>query len=584
MMPKLDGFGLIKAIRSDSALRATPIIILSARAGEDETARGLTSGANDYIAKPFSARELLVRVASTLAVARVAQETQALKDKQSRRVAALFQHAPVGICLLRGPDHVFEVANPRYAELLPSRSLLNRPFREVVPELAGQGIIELLDGVYKTGKPFVGRSIRMTLAAEDGHPEERFFDFAYEAIPGEDGATESVLAVVFEVTELARARRDAESANRAKDEFFAILGHELRNPLAPITTALELMRLRGDGSLVKERTIIERQVAQIRRLVDDLLDVSRITGGKVNLKRVPIEMAEVVAKGIEMASPLLEQRRHHLDINVPARGLVVDGDASRLAQVVSNLLTNAAKYTEPGGRVAVTAEKTGCRILLRVVDTGMGIAPEMLERVFEPFAQEGQALDRAQGGLGLGLTVVANLVKMHDGTVTALSPGRGHGSTFTIDLPLSDMPANTAQSPVIMEARRQRPGALRVLVVDDNEDAAEMLSEALGLLGCDTQVAHDGAEAIRIADEYEPHVALLDIGLPVMDGYELAARLRAAPRGEQLRLVAVTGYGQDSDRLRAIEAGFDAHLIKPVELQLVADLIDGYRTGATRSL
>ena len=530
MMPTLDGFGLIAAMRADAALRATPIIILSARAGEEEIAKGLSSGANDYIAKPFSARELLVRVASTLALARVAHETQALKDAQARHVAALFEHAPVAICVLRGPDHVFEVANPRYAALLPGRSLLNRPVREVMPEVAGQGIFELLDRVYETGEPHVGRSVRLMMAGEDGHPEEQFFDFAYEAIPGEDGKTESVLVVGYDVTDLARARRDAESANRTKEEFFAILGHELRNPLAPITTALQLMRLRGDSSLMKERNIIERQVAQITRLVDDLLDVSRITRGKVNLKRVPIELADVVAKGIEMASPLLEQRCQHLDVDVAAEGLPVYGDASRLAQVVSNLLTNAAKYTEPGGRVRVVAEKKSERVLLRVVDSGMGIAPEMLDRVFEPFAQEGQALDRAQGGLGLGLTVVANLVKLHDGTVTALSAGRGHGSTFTIDLPLSEIPAIAAQAAVPPESRRRGAGALRVLVVDDNSDAADTLADALAALGCDSRVAHDGAEAIRIAVEYEPQVALLDIGLPVMDGYELAARLREAPR------------------------------------------------------
>ncbi len=397
-----------------------------------------------------------------------------------------------------------------------------------MPELADQGLLDRLDRVYATGEPVLGRSVRLLLTDADGHEAERFFDFAYEAMPGEDGSVDSVLVVVFEVTDFTRARREAESANRSKDEFFAVLGHELRNPLAPITTALQLMRLRGDTALLKERTLIERQVAQLTRLVDDLLDVSRITRGQVEMKRVPTDLAEVIAKGIEMASPLLQQRRHRLAVDVPAEGLVVEGDAGRLAQVVSNLLTNAAKYTEPGGRVWLNAQKKGQRVLLRVEDTGIGIAPEMLQRVFEPFTQESQALDRAQGGLGLGLTIVATLVKMHDGTVTAYSAGRGTGSMFTVNLPLSDLPAIAAQDSSIPASRRRRAGALRVLVVDDNADSADMLSEAIGMLGCDTRVAHDGASALRIADEYHPQVALLDIGLPVMDGYELGRA--SAPR------------------------------------------------------
>jgi signal transduction histidine kinase/ActR/RegA family two-component response regulator len=505
------------------------------------------------------------------------RDAEAAEEAQARRLAKLFEHAPVGIAVLRGPDHVFEVANSLYAELLPGHELLNRPIRQAFPELAGQGIYELLKQVYDTGEPFLGRSIRLIVVGDDGRPEERFFDFAYQAMPGDDGKTDSIIVVVFEVTELSRARRDAEAANRAKDEFFAILGHELRNPLAPITTALQLMRLRGDTMLEKERTIIERQVTQITRLVDDLLDVSRITRGKVTLKLEPIEIAEVVAKAIEMASPILEQKRHHLEIGVPPRGLVVDGDAVRLTQILTNLLNNAAKYTEPGGVVCVTAQGQAGHVQLSVADTGVGIAAEMLPHIFEPFAQEQQTLDRAQGGLGLGLTIVANLVKLHGGSVSVRSKGRGHGSTFTVQLPLSDERLSPSSHPSVPVAEPHPDGAFRVLVVDDNEDAAEMLAEAVRMLGCATRVAHDGAEALRIAEEFTPHVGLLDIGLPVMDGYEVATRLRSAPGGDGLHLVAVTGYGQDSDRKRTAEAGFDAHLVKPIDIDAVANLVERYR-------
>jgi signal transduction histidine kinase len=575
MMPGLDGPGLVQALRADLALRAVPIIILSARAGEEETARGLSLGANDYIAKPFSSRELLVRVASALAAARVGRELHALEEAQTRRMSALFEHAPVGIAVLRGPEHVFEVANPQYRSLVSGHALLGLSIRQALPELEGQGIYELLRKVYETGEPFLGRSVRLVVDDHEGRPRERFFDFAYQPMPGADGKTESIIVVVFEVTDLARARRDADAGNRAKDEFFAILGHELRNPLAPISTALHLMRLRDDGTLAKERAVIERQVAQISRLVDDLLDVSRMTRGTVTLNRAPLELFEVVARAAEMAGPLLEQRRHRLSLDVPLEGLVVDGDGGRLAQVVSNLLANAAKYTEPGGQVSVSAEKQDGRVRLRVADTGIGISPEMISRIFEPFAQEQQSLDRAQGGLGLGLTIVSSLVKLHGGVVTAVSAGRGAGSTFTVELPLSEVGLRPAGQPEASPTMQRRlPGAVRVLVVDDNQDSAEMLAEALALFGCETLVARDGAETIRVVGDFQPQVALLDIGLPVMDGYELADRLRRGSGGEHLRLVAVTGYGQESDRIRAKQAGFDAHLVKPIALDAVADIIE----------
>jgi len=360
------------------------------------------------------------------------------------------------------------------------------------------------------------------------------------------------------------ARQAAEAADRRKDEFLAMLGHELRNPLAPIRTALELLRMRGvDGD--REQQVIERQVRHLSRLVDDLLDVSRITRGTVELDRRPLEIASVVAKAVEMATPLFEQRAHELVVDVPRHGLVVSGDPVRLAQVVSNLLTNAARYTAPGGHVHVDARGDGAEVVLRVRDDGIGMAPELLPRVFDLFVQGERPRDRQQGGLGLGLALARNLTELHGGSIGAASDGVGQGSTFTVRLPwLAHQGGARSPRPL---PRLASPGhRLRILVIDDNVDAAELIAEVLGAIGHDVSLAHDGPAAIAAAAELEPDAALVDIGLPVMDGFEVAARLRELLPGP-LRLVAVTGYGQESDKARTRAAGFDEHLTKPVGLE-----------------
>jgi signal transduction histidine kinase/ActR/RegA family two-component response regulator len=360
------------------------------------------------------------------------------------------------------------------------------------------------------------------------------------------------------------------SANKAKEEFLAMLGHELRNPLAPISTSLELMSMRGAG-FRQERTVISRQVEHMTRLVDDLLDVSRITRGKVELRRRRLELAECVGKAVEVASPLLEQRRHHLTVSVPQQGLPVRADPHRLEQVISNLLSNAGKYTNPGGHIEISARAGGERVLVAVRDNGIGMSPELLPHVFDLFAQGQHTLERAQGGLGLGLAIVRSLVQMHGGNVTAGSDGPGRGSVFGFDLPLALDEEAEDPAAAVPEAREASElGAsrgCRILVVDDNEDAAEMLAEMLRLQGHEVRVAADGPGALAAAEEFGPALAFLDLGLPVMDGFDVARRLRAA-RGARppLVLVAVTGYGQEADFARTAAAGFDRHLVKPVEM------------------
>jgi signal transduction histidine kinase/ActR/RegA family two-component response regulator len=369
----------------------------------------------------------------------------------------------------------------------------------------------------------------------------------------------------------------AESAVRAKDEFLAILGHELRNPLAPIVTALDLMKARG-GAPERELAVIERQTRHLVRLVDDLLDVSRIARGFVTLEKEPVEMLEIVEKAIEMAEPLIEQRNQRLTVHV-ASSLVINADATRLSQVVANLLTNAAKYTPTGGAIDVTGERVDDRVVLRVRDNGKGIETAMLPRVFDMFVQERQSLDRAGGGLGLGLTIVKSLIEAHGGTVTARSEGIDRGSEFEISLPAARVRASTPNI-VVDRADTARPGA-RVLVVDDNEDAASLMGETLARKGFDTRIAGDAKQALEVLADWWPEAAVLDIGLPVVDGYELARQIRAMPGGANLFLIALTGYGQAMDRERAMAAGFDHHLVKPVDVATIRALLDAALTGSS---
>jgi CheY-like chemotaxis protein len=335
-------------------------------------------------------------------------------------------------------------------------------------------------------------------------------------------------------------------------------------------TAVQLMQLRAGGALQMERTIIERQLNHMVRLVNDLLDVSRIARGKVGIQTAPVELATVVADAIELASPLLEELAHNLVVAVPASGLVVDADPTRLSQVVANLLSNAAKYTPANGLITISAEVSDGRVRLSVRDTGAGIEPDFLPRIFDLFVQGGQASDRAQGGLGLGLAIARNLVEMHGGTLSAESDGLGKGSTFTVELALakSNEGAPSRRSIAMPENGSSR----KVLIVDDNTDAAEVLAEALKAVGHIVRVAHDGPSALPVAEQFWPEVALLDVGLPVMDGYELGRRLRSIV-GSQLKIVAVTGYGTSAYRHRSQEEGFDEHLVKPVELGQLQILI-----------
>jgi signal transduction histidine kinase/DNA-binding response OmpR family regulator len=593
MMPGLDGFGLLRALRSDASTRRIPVVMLSARAGEEATSEGLKAGADDYLVKPFTARELFARIAARLAAVKAAREA----SEQRANLYRAFMQAPFPVGIFRGPEHVIELANDATLRAWgKGPDILGRPLLDARPEIRNQPFPNLLDEVYRTGTTHQGREQLARLpTGPAGELEDRYFNFVYAPLLDARGEVEGIMVCSFEVSEQVRAqtlikdlaerertaRFEAEEANRAKDDFLAMLGHELRNPLSPIMTALHLLKLRGGDGAAREVNVIERQTEHLTRLVDDLLDVSRITRGKVTLNRESVELADIVAAAIEIASPTIENGRHQLITKLSTHDLVVDVDRVRMAQVIANLLTNAAKYTMPGGRITVSAAREGHDVVVHVQDTGAGISADLLPHVFDLFVQARQTLARAQGGLGLGLAIVKSLVAMHGGSVSATSEGLGHGSTFTVRLPLIEARATNKREASSPLRTTPEPRLARVLVVDDNVDGAEMLAEALHVLGYRTAIAHDGPQALQVAAELEPQIALLDIGLPVMDGYELGGRLRE--QHANLTLVAITGYGQDSDRKRAHDAGFTDHLTKPVDIEKLGRVLELLFHGAPKT-
>ena len=764
--------------------------------------------------------------------ARLLREVQAANE----RMNDVFKHAPAFMCILRGPDHVYEMANDRYYQLIGQRDIVGLPMREALQEVVDQGVIERLDRVYESGEPFVGNNMRVLLQREPGAPlEERHVDVIYTALRDASGdiyallshgidqthrrqaeialqesrerfqkivsqaatgvvemdvagritlvnqkycdmlgyseeellgrwiidvtapdsvpktlaavadivaegtgrvvekhyrrkdgtlmsATSSVnalrnaagethglVAIVLDTTESERAaealraseeryrtlfdsmdqafcvvdlhvgedgepagwtfletnaafaahsgladvvgkthslpsaphvwwldsvnkvareggdlrferyvqglgrwldvyltriggegstkvaalfrditerktaeeqlRRfagDLEEADRRKTDFLATLAHELRNPLAPIRSGLGVMRLNRDASpaLARVREMMERQVTHMVHLIDDLLDVARISGGKLNLRKSRVALAPILASAVETSLPLIESARHELAVEAPDGELFVDADATRIAQVVANLLNNAAKYTPPGGHITLALRREGFDAVIVVSDTGVGIPDHALHSVFDMFSQVGSESERSQGGLGIGLSLVRQLVQMHGGSVTAESAGPGAGSRFTVRLPLLREEAAGPEALVSAAAPAQDAGSsLRVLVVDDNVDAAVTLAMILDVEGYVTRVAHGGQEAVRMTDEFGPAVVFLDIGMPGMNGFETAEAIRRLPGIAQPCLVALTGWGAEHDRARSAAAGFDHHLTKPVELGTVQALL-----------
>lgn len=550
------------------------------RAGESYFAFGLSPRLpvdSPYLEFLGQITDLVTQMLDRLAASRAAASVVHERDN-------LLLQAPVAIAVLVGPQLVFQLANEPYQRLVHGRAVVGKAYLEVFPELAGTALADVVFGCYRRGEARSVDEMLVPLAAETGGPlEDRYFSFHAEPVRDAAGSAYALMVVAVDTTGKVLARKQAEAhlvereelvteleqANQSKDLFLARLGHELRNPLSPILTALQLMRLRGYTQGAEERGIIERQLSHVITLVDDLLDVGRIERGALVLKRETLDLVGVIRGAIEQASPLIEERRHSLSMAVE-ENLMVRGDAGRLAQVVANLMTNAAKYTSPGGVISVSARKEGETAVVTVRDNGIGLRFGA-DQLFDTFTRE----DRNDaGGLGLGLSIVKSLVKAHRGRVELKSEGEGRGTEAIVHLPLARS-GRTSSVPSMPAAQSEQtaPTKRRLLVVDDNEDAGALLGMVLRRMGHEVVVAGDGAAALAIAESYVPDVALLDLGMPVMDGYALASQLKNRPEWSGVAFIAVTGYGQASDRERTRQAGFSGHLVKPVSIEEVSATI-----------
>jgi PAS domain S-box-containing protein len=501
------------------------------------------------------------------------QESEAAVRLRERQLHTLAENTPDILSRFdRQLRHVY--VNQAATEItgLSSEQFLGRTHREVgmPPELCDRWETALRE-TFADGQR---RRVAFTYPGAGG---VRHYDSLLIPEMGDNGDIETVLSVAHDATETQRSALILEEANRRKDEFLAMLAHELRNPLAPIRNASEILarKLADDPQIKKTVNLVKRQVTHLARLVDDLLDVSRITQGRIELRRAPQELAPILAQARESVEPLLREKQHVLLVSTSFEPLYVYGDHARLVQSVANVLTNAAKYTDPGGEIRLELRRQNEQAVIVVSDTGVGIAPELLPRVFDLFVQGDRSLDRSQGGLGIGLSVVKRLVEMHQGRVSAFSEGSGHGSVFEIHLPLVDAPAGSPAHP-----SDRRVQAKRILIVDDNVDAANSLAEMLQIDGHITEVVYTGRDALCCALARPADVILLDIGLPDMNGYEVAARMR--PKIGPAQLIALTGYGQTEDVRRTTEAGFDAHLIKPVDFDELERIIAEFGKAQSR--
>jgi PAS domain S-box-containing protein len=568
MMPRLDGFGLIRALRADPQLRAIPVILLSARAGEEARIEGLDRGADDYLVKPFSAAELLVRVGALMRSA----EMHRRAEEARAQFETLLNEAPMGVYLV---DEDFRIAAmnpvalPAFGDI---PDLIGRDFAAVIhvlwPQPYADEIVQLFRRTLATGEPHI---VPEHIGMRQDRGVTEFYEWQISRIPLPDHRR-GVVCYFRDISKSVLAREALREADSRKDEFLATLSHELRNPLAPLRSSLEILKrmITAPPTAGSALAIMDRQLSHLVRLVDDLLEVSRITRGEVELRRESVNLEAALRSALETSEPLIRAGNHRLTVSLPPEPLLLDADSVRLAQIFGNLLNNAAKYSEKGGEIHVDACRDGEDALVTIRDTGDGIAPAQLPKLFTIFTRGEHSAKRNQSGLGIGLALVRRLTEMHGGRVEAKSEGVGKGSCFSVRLPLN---SRQKVAPIAGKAEHSRIESIGVLVVDDNRDAAESLGMLLRTVGAEVHVVHDGPAALAAFETFRPQVVLLDIGMPNMDGYEVARRLRALSRQRRVAIVAVTGWGQDEDRRRVREAGFDHHLVKPVELGSLQTLL-----------
>ncbi|MGQ0546470.1 MAG: response regulator [Betaproteobacteria bacterium] len=586
-MPDIDGLETARLIRQYKRSALTPIIFITAYADEMQTALGYSLGAVDYILSPVRPDVLRSKVKVFVDLYNLQSRTRAMAEEKVAR--ALAEEASRRSAFLAH-------ASRELGGSLELDEAMQRLLGLVVPQLGGHALLrveaqpdQVLDA--ESGTPGDDTSFVLPLQIGDRVLGSLAITGAPEAERQTLQALSERAAVALENArlfgnlqrEIARSRQaeaELQDANRRKDEFLAMLSHELRNPLAPIRNAVEVIRrlAPAEPRLTMARDVVDRQVTLLARLVDELLDVSRISEGKIALKKESLDLARVVANGVDTARPLIDAKRQKLSVDLPAGPVWVSGDAERLAQVIANLLNNAAKYTQEGGRIELAAAASAGEAAVTVRDNGQGIDPKLLPRVFDLFVQGERSLDRAQGGLGIGLTLVRRLAELHQGRVEAASDGPGRGATFRLFLPcISTVQAGPSQ-PVHAEERNVY--GRRILVVDDNADAAESTAEFLRLEGHELKTVYDGAQALAAVRVFAPHVIVLDIGLPGLDGYAVARRLREQGDTSHTLLIALTGYGKKEDRERAADAGFDYHFTKPADPREIQRAIERGRPSA----
>ncbi len=573
-LPDMDGFEVCRRLRADPATTTLPIVHVSATFVSDR-AQDLAyeGGADSYLIDPVEPAVLLATIHSLLRLRRAEEGLRAA----SRGWQATFDAIGDGVCLL-GADGTVARVNAAFAALV-----------EIAPaDLAGRPWTEIWTSFGGCSEPSPTRRVEQTRRREtlDLQRDRRWLRFLVDPVLEGDTLTGFVcivsdVTIERQATEVRaalfareqQAREEAEATNRAKDEFLAMLGHELRNPLDVIGTAVRVLDAQPatEEASLKARVVIGRQVAQLGRLVDDLLDVGRVTTGKIALHRVPVDLAEAAQRCVAGFMPPGETPHHTITLRTEPTW--VEADQARVEQIVMNVLSNAIKYTPRGGRILVTVRGDGQVARLSVQDTGMGMTLQMIDRIFDLFYQGERTLDRAEGGLGIGLTLVRRLVELHGGRVTAESPGLGHGSTITVELPQIAAPREDERKPEASSA----PDPRRIVIVEDSRDGREMLRYMLEHAGHEVHEAADGPGGVDTILKVVPDVALVDLGLPALDGYEVARRVRADHAGRAVRLVALTGYGLPDDLKRSKRAGFDAHLVKPVDPVKLAAAIRGGR-------
>jgi PAS domain S-box-containing protein len=593
--PLLDEAGKVVAILQHT-VDITELHRLRVATHGGESGRSTTLAERDQVQAAVLGRALLVQDANTTL------------DAERRHLRRLFEQAPGFTAFLRGRDHVFELANSAYYELVGRRDIIGKPVREALPEIAGQGFLELLDQVFTSGVPFVGRAMRALLRRQAGAAlDEVFIDLVYQPIIDSTGAVTGIFVQGHDMTEqhhLAEererlleaekaARAEAERANRLKDDFLATVSHELRTPLTAVLGWVQMLR---SGQIAteerRERALetIERNARAQSQLIEDLLDVSRIMSGKLQLEVEPVAVASIVEAAIESARPAAAAKEIQVDADLDHQAQIV-GDPGRIQQVVWNLLSNAVKFTPKGGNVKLTLRRNGAFVEAEVTDSGQGIAPTFLPHVFEPFRQAEGTSTRNHGGLGLGLSIVKYLVELHGGTITASSDGAGLGATFAARFPVAhvrpDVAANASRrGDVVTSADLDCPPelvGLRVLVVDDEPDMRELLCAILERCGVHVETAGSAAAAMAALEKGRPDVLLSDIGMPDEDGYSLLRRVRELPDAlGRTPAIALTAYARSEDRTRALVAGFKAHVPKPIDpRELVAVLVSITHSGST---